>query len=268
MTPPAPARRAPAAALALALLGAASSARAGDLFEIQVYTPEIDAPGHFGLEVHANYTPSGRSTPAFPGETPPDRALRLTLEPSFGVADWLELGFYLQSYMAPGTGVQYGGNKLRAKFVVPERAGLPLLLGVNLEIGRVPKTVDSQGWANEIRPIIGWTDGVWLVDLNPIFGYALSGPDRFRIELEPAAKVSFNTGKGFALGLEYYATLGFADDLAPVREQEHLLLAVFDLAAPPGAPPQEWELNVGVGAGLTPGTPQHSVVKVIFGREF
>jgi len=268
MVPSAPARRALAAALALELLGAASPARAGDLFEIQVYTPDVDAPGHFGLEVHANYTPSGRSTPAFPGETPPDRVFRLTLEPSLGVTDWLELGAYLQSFIGPGTGLQYGGDKLRVKLVVPERAGLPILLGVNLELGRVPTSVDAQGWANEIRPIIGWTDGVWLVDVNPIFGYALSGPDRFRIELEPAAKLSFNTGKGFALGLEYYATLGFANDLLPLRDQEHLLLAVLDLAAPRGQPPSEWELNVGVGAGLTPGTPQHSVVKVIFGREF
>ncbi len=253
--------------LAAALLAAAAApARAVDLFEIQVYEADVDPPGRFGLEVHANYTFSGRATPDYPGEIPPDRAGRVTFEPSYGVADWLELGAYLQTFTAPGVGARYGGNKVRAKLVVPPRAGLPVLLGLNLELGRVPTSVDPQGWANEFRPILGWTDGTWLVSVNPIFGYALTGPDRFRVELEPAGKVAWNTGRGFSLGAEYYAALGYANAILPLREQEHLLLAAFDLAAPKDEPSTGWELNVGVGAGLTRATPQHAIVKLIVGR--
>ena len=109
--------------------------------------------------------------------------------------------------------------------------------------------------------------------MNPIFGYALTGPDAFRVDLEPAAKVAFDTRLGFALGVEYYAGLGLVGDgFLPVKEQEHLLLGVFDLVPPAGAAPAgspsraEWEVNLAVGGGLTSATGQHLVVKTILGR--
>lgn len=257
----------PTVAAALLALAAPAAAWAGDLFEIQVYEGTLDAPGHAGLEVHANYTVRGVRDPDYPGQAAPDRAARVTLEPSYGVTEWLELGAYLQGFHSPDGGFRYGGWKGRVKLVVPERLGLPLRLGVNLEIGRVPISVEKDGWANEFRPIVGWTAGRLSLTVNPIFGYALTGPDRFRVELEPAVKASWNTGAGFALGAEYYAGLGFANAILPLREGEHLAFLTFDLAEAAGAAPGPWELNVGVGAGLTDVTPQHAIVKLIFGRE-
>ncbi len=257
------------AACAACVFAVPAAAFAADLFEIQVYDASIDAPGHAGLEVHANWTPRGLRTPEYPGEVAPDGAVRLTLEPSYGVTEWLEVGAYLQGFYAPDGDVRYGGWKARAKLVVPERLGLPLRLGVNFELGRVPRSVERDGWANEIRPIVGWERGPLSLGLNPIFGYALTGPDRFRVVLEPAAKASWNTNAGFAVGVEYYAALGFANALLPLRDGEHLLLFALDLARPVGTGgPSPWELNLGVGAGLTRATPQHGLVKAIFGREF
>ena len=43
--------------------------------EIQVYDAEITAPGHFSLTWHNNFTPAGRTEPAFPGGIVPDHAL-------------------------------------------------------------------------------------------------------------------------------------------------------------------------------------------------
>lgn len=251
----------------LALTPLASSA--ADLFEIQVYEGTINDPGHAGIEVHANYTPRGLRDPEYPGQVAPDRVARLTLEPSYGVTEWLELGAYLQGFHAPSGGFRYGGWKGRVKLVVPERLGLPLRLGLNLEVGRVPASVEKDGWANEFRPIIGWTAGRFSLTVNPIFGYALTGPDRFRVDLEPAVKASWNTNAGFALGAEYYAGLGFVNALSPLRDGEHLAFLTFDLVEPAGAAgASPWELDVGVGAGLTGATPQHAIVKVICGREF
>lgn len=260
----------PLAVVAL-LAGAAAPrvAAAGDVFEIQVYEGDLDAPGHFGLELHSNYTIRGVRSPEYRGQVAPDRVGRLTLEPSYGVTDWLELGAYLQGFTAPGGAFQYGGWKARVKLVVPERAGLPVRLGLNMELGRVPLSVERDGWANEFRPIIGWSAGRLSLTVNPIFGYALTGADRFRIELEPAVKASWNTNAGFAVGAEYYAGLGFAGAVLPRAEQEHLAFATFDLVEPVGAAARSpWEVNVGVGAGFTDVTPQHAVVKMILGREF
>ena len=259
----------------LALLLAAAPAGALDRFEIQVYDAEINAPGRFGLELHLNYTVSGIEEPEWPGAIPPDRLGRITLEPAVGVTEWLELGGYAQLYAGPGGEGGFGGFKLRAKLVLPERVrselGWPVFLGLNVEVGKVPTSLEQDGWANEFRPIVGFRSRSWLLSVNPIFGYALTGPHRFQAEFEPCAKVAWNTQRGVALGAEYYGGLGPFSGFLPVEQQEHLLFAVLDWAQPEReaeVAPSPWELNLGVGFGLTEATGQHLVVKAIVGRSF
>jgi len=255
-------------AFSLVLLGA-SVAEANDAFEIQVYQAEVNAPFQPGLELHANYTIQGRKEPEYDGEVAPDRALRLTLEPALGITEFLEIGAYLQGMATMSGDSRFAGAKLRAKFVVPERLELPLFLGLNIELGRVPRAVEEDGWANELRPIIGWTNGYFLFDVNPIIGYALSGPEKLRLHFEPAFKASYNTQVGFALGLEYYAGLGLIDKgFSRVGEQEHLAFLAFDLAKPAGSTEEGFELNAALGRGLTDGTSQKWIFKMIVGRAF
>ena len=83
------------AAVGLLLAGFPLAAPALDRFEIQVYQADVNEPGQFGVEVHANYTVKGETVPVYPGEVPPDQVFRLTLEPALGVTRWLELGGYL-----------------------------------------------------------------------------------------------------------------------------------------------------------------------------
>lgn len=253
--------------LALLLAGLPAAASALDRFEIQVYQVDVNEPGQFGLETHANYTVKGETVPAYPGEVPPDGIFRLTFEPALGITRWLELGAYLQALASRGGGLDYGGFKLRAKLVVPREEEHGFFFGVNVEVGRVPVSVEEHGWANEIRPIVGWNDGTWLLDLNPIFGYALTGPDALRVDLEPAAKVTWNTKAGLALGLEWYAELGYVDALLPLSGQSHYLFAVLDLAPARGQPEGPWELNLGVGVGLG-AADQQFLMKAIVGRAF
>jgi hypothetical protein len=263
------------------LLAAPSSAWAGDLFEIQVYEGDVNRPFQPGLEAHLNYTVSGRKTAAYAGEQTPHRVGRLTLEPALGITEFLEFGAYLQSMVNADGQYRFAGWKLRTKWVVPKRYTGRFFFGINAEVGQVPHAVEETGWANEFRPIAGFYDGHWLFDINPIFGYALSGPDKLRPEFEPAAKVGFNTQVGFMLGAEYYAGLGYLNALpAPKSEQDHLLLVTLDLAEPASngvataAPKAErpesepWELNLGLGRGLTQATPQHWILKAIVGKAF
>jgi len=259
------ARRLLAALLACA---AGLPAAAIDRFEIQVYEAGINEPGHFGLELHSNFTARGSRTPAYPGEIPPWHTARFTLEPAVGVTSWLELGAYLQVFDAPAHGFQYAGSKVRAKLVAPKLLGEHFFLGLNIEVGRVVKEVEQDQWANEFRPFVGWHDEWLLVDVNPIVGYALSGKDSFRPVFEPAAKVAVNTQLGFAVGAEYYAELGFIDDLLPGRQQSHYLFGVVDLVEAHGGPRSEWEINLAVGGGISGPTDQQLIVKTIIGRSF
>ena len=258
-------------AIGLILTLQALPAQALDRFEIQVYDDDVNEPGSFGLEVHGNYTIVGHRSGDYPGAAPAHQAARLTLEPAIGVTDWLEFGAYLQFFVQPDAGALWGGAKVRAKFVVPERMHLPVHLGLNAELGIVPHALEQNGWANEFRPIVAWTDGVWTAAFNPIFGYALTGSERFKPEFEPCGKLSWNTQHGFAIGVEYYAGLGLlSEGFAPLGQQEHLAFAVFDLAPPKDAVENKkaWELNAAIGHGLTSGTAQEWVVKTIVGKPF
>jgi hypothetical protein len=245
-------------------------ATAGDLFEIQVYQADVNDPGQFALEVHTNYTMKGRKLAAYPGEQSPHHVGRLTLEPALGITEYLELGAYLQNMVNADGHYDFAGWKLRTKWVLPQRYSGNFFFGINVEVGKVPAAVEAEGWANEFRPIAGYYDGTWLFDINPIFGYALSGADKLRPDLEPAGKVGFNTQKGFMLGLEYYAGFGYLSNPSPVKQQDHLLILTFDRIAPRDhvGPESPWELNVGLGYGLTEATPQRWIAKAIVGRSF
>jgi len=262
--------KSPALAVVLvASMSIAMPALAMDKFEIQVYQGEHNEPGQASLELHSNYTLRGHEEAAYDGETPPDGALRFTLEPAIGVTDWLEFGAYLQSMVSPSNGAEFGGWKLRSKFIVPARLGLPVILGINVELGRVPRRVEEEGWANEFRPIIGIALHGFAFTFNPIFGFALTGPDAGRPDFELAIKGKWNTNRGFALGLEHYAALGrFDQGFVGLHQQEHITFAVFDLEAPEGQPDSGWELNVAVGRSLTEATPQRWIAKAIIGRAF
>ncbi|HVP67670.1 MAG TPA: hypothetical protein VMT17_10465 [Anaeromyxobacteraceae bacterium] len=256
-----------ATALATAALLGALPARAIDPFEIQVYGPDIDAPGEPSLELHLNFTWDGQGAPA-PGALPALHAGHYTLEAALGALDWLELGAYLQTLSAPGFGFRYAGFKLRAKMVVPRRVTGAFFLGLNVEVGRVPSLVEPSAWSLELRPILGWSDDWLYVAVNPIFDLALAAPDPLRLDLGPCAKAEVNTQVGFGVGLEYYAELGFLDAVGAPSQWQQVLFLALDLLSPHGGEESPWELNLGVGRGLTAATPQQWIAKVIAGRSF
>jgi hypothetical protein len=261
--------RSPSVLLPLVLAAALpAGALAFDPFEIQVYGADIDEPGQASLELHLNLAWGGSRVPAYPGQIPPGQGGHYTLEPAIGVLEWLELGAYLQTFSAPDHGFQGGGWKIRAKGIVPRRLTGEFFAGLNVEVGWFPATVEPDAWGAEFRPILGWSNDWVLVSLNATFGFALTGPDAFRVELGPALKVEVNTQLGFGVGVEYYTTMGFVDALPAPSEWEQILFGVLDLMPPRGAEESPWELNLGLGRALTSATPQQWVAKVIVGRSF
>ncbi|TMA43815.1 MAG: hypothetical protein E6J82_05955 [Deltaproteobacteria bacterium] len=206
---------------ALLALFAAAPALAFDPFEIQVYDGRADDQGQAGLEVHVNRPRGG--------------TLNVTLEPSFGVLPFWELGGYFQT-----SDGRYEGVKLRTKFVTPAGWHDNLRLGLNGEIARIP----NEGWGGEIRPILAWENARFLFAANPNVGFPLS--------FEPGVMAKLKLGP-IAAGLEYYGSL---------TEGEHYLFEAIDLLALEGV-----EVNAAVGEGLTSAS-QSLIFKMILGYAF
>ncbi len=249
------------ALLPLALV--APTARAALPDEIQVYVDDVRAPGESGVELHVNTTPSGRSTPDYPGEVPPDHGLRVTPEISLGLAPNWDAGVYLP-FLHSGAGSSYfAGPRFRLKWVPlrPTEGGSGWFAGTNEELSFVKTKFEESHPALEVRPILGWRDARWLAAVNPVVEFALGGPDRgWRPDFSPAFKLARNVTRDVALGFEYYAELGPLGQTLPHSEQAHTLYFAIDTEKPIG-------LNFGIGRGLT-GAADRWTVKAIFDISF
>jgi hypothetical protein len=238
----------------------ASPAHAVLTDEIQVYTDDINKPGQFGLELHVNATPKGRSTPEFPGEVTTNHGLRVTPEFSYGLTKDLEAGFYLPyARDAQGT-THFGGPKLRLKWLPlqPGDDGTGVFLGANLEYSQIAPALEQSRHFIELRPILGYRGKDWLLAANPVLGWALDGPDHDgKPDFSPSAKVARNVAPGVALGVEYYAELGKLNNMLPHLEQSHTLYFALDYDRKP------WVFNVGVGRGLNDATDRWTLKTII-----
>jgi hypothetical protein len=241
---------------------AAPRARAGDPFEIQVYDGTANAPGVPGLEVHLNSWATGNRV-ATPPEAPLGGQYHATLEPSLGITPFWELGAYLQGAVRTDINeVDWGGVKLRSKFVTPPTWDPHWRLGLNLEVAYLPLAWDHDRWGSEIRPILAWHDDDWLFVFNPILDQPLAGSDASQgPSFQPAFKVA-RRGGPIALGIEYYATLGPLSAIQPWEHQQQQIFEVVDLVSV-----DHLELNMGVGEGLTQDSAG-VVLKLIVGYEF
>ena len=247
-------------AIALAFFWLPGPSRAALPDEIQVYTSDIDKPGEFGLELHVNTTPSGRSTPDYPGEIPPAHGWRFTGELSYGVTPALEAGLYLPFVLGAGDRDRFAGPKARLKWL-PVRVdddGNGAFAGLNFEYAWTNPALEQATQALEVRPIVGWRNADWLLAFNPVLGFDRAGPAKGHAPaFEPSLKAGRTVARGVMAGLEYYAGLGPANDLLPRSQQEHSLYLAFDVDRAP------WVFNVGVGRGLTSATDRWTV-KAIF----
>jgi len=71
------------------LLAASGTARAQDNFEIQVYGSELVAPVATMVELHSNFTASGRQL-VVGGVKATNHAVHETLEVTHGFSEWFE----------------------------------------------------------------------------------------------------------------------------------------------------------------------------------
>jgi len=226
--------------------------------EIQVYLDDIRRPGEAGLELHLNYVQKGRRTPDYPGEIPPHHVFRAMPEISLGLAPNWDVGLYLPLQASPGEGLNSNAARLRLKYLSPTQDTKPFFWGVNLEAGYVPRRVSEDRYVAELRGFAGYRNGPWLLAVNPIFGFALSGPNKSSTpDLDLNFKIAREINDEWALGFEHYAGFGRLNDMSGSSQQDHVFYLVADFER------KGFGVNFGIGRGLTDASDDWVVKAII-----
>lgn len=231
-------------------------------YEIQVYPSETLAPKTTMLESHTNFTFQG-SKQIEDGVLPTEHALHETLEITQGLTSWSEVGFYIFTSVQPNHGWEWVGDHIRPRVRAPESWHWPVGASLSVEFGYQRAQYSTSTWNIEVRPIIDKQKGRLYWSVNPAFDRGIVGlPADQQWSFAPAAKISWDFTKKVAFGLEYYGSFGPVTAILPFHEQSQDFVPAFDLNVSP-----KWEINFGVGVGVTAGT-DHLLAKAIIGRRF
>ncbi len=248
--------------LFLGLVFVSAYARGQENYEIQVYASETVEPHATMFEVHSNFTFQGSKT-VIDGVLPTEHQFHETLEITHGFSDWFETGFYIFSAASLRDGWQYAGSHIRPRFRIPEKWHWPVGISVSQEIGYVRPNFSADTWTYELRPIIDKEIGKWYLAFNPTFDKSFRGPSKeMGWVFSPNVKVGYQFTKKVNGGVEYYGSLGPVDSFDPIRQQMQQIIPAIDLDLSP-----KWELNFGVGVGVTSST-DHLLAKMIVGYRF
>ena len=235
--------------------------RAQNNYEIQVYASPTQAKGSTMFELHSNYTFNG-STETVNGVIPSNHSLHETVEITTGITPIFETGIYLFTNYTPGYGYQVVGTHIRPRVMAPAEWGIPFGLSFSVEIGYQKAEYSEDTWSLEIRPIFDKQWGNFYASFNPTLGIALQSQYNNSVPtFEPNIKLAYSVSQKSAFGVEYYGDMGSLNQFDPASQQNHALFIAYDLQNN-----SKWELNIGVGFGLTPATDPF-VFKVILGRK-
>ena len=245
------------------LFSISTVAHAQDTFEIQVYEYETVPKGKWNLETHFNFIAKGTKTPE--GKVAPsDNQFHLTFELTRGITENFEMAGYLVLAHRPDGGLEYVGTRLRPRYSLPKKWGLPVDISLSAEVGLPREIYEENSVTLELRPIIEKKIGRFQMDFNPVIGRALRGPGKKEWDFEPGVRFGYEVTKKFDLSLEYYGSTGPLGNALPTDEQVHQLYPGWDLQLNDNV---VW--NFGIGVGVTPAGNKlvyKSRIGILFGK--
>ena len=243
------------------VLAAAAARMFAQTDEIQVYDAEIAEPGIFNVMFHTNYTPIGRTMPAFPNAIIANESVNGAAEWAYGVTPWFEQGLYLPVYSFYSTnhGATIDGFKVRELFVRPHAREHKFFYGLNFELSVNALYWEPRRITSEFRPIVGVHLGRWDLIYNPILDTDYTGGFQ-GLEFNPCARVAYHLNQAWAVALEQYDGYGTLGNVVPFDQQFHETWAVVD---------RNYRLvnvEAGVGVGWTGGSDRLTL-KLMLSRD-
>jgi hypothetical protein len=214
------------------------------------------------LELHSNVTLQGTKTMQN-GVYPTEHAWHETIEITRGITSWFETGWYIFTAVQPEGGWQWVGNHIRPRVRVPEEWNWPVGLSMSVEVGYQRRVFSEDTWTLELRPIIDKKMGKWYWSFNPTIEKSLKGQNSsLGFAFSPNFKFGYDVTPKVTAGVEYYGDLGPLGNFDALQQQQQQIVPAIDVNVSP-----RWEINFGVGVGVTHGT-DHLLVKAIVGYRF
>jgi hypothetical protein len=250
-----------AIALALLTLAGTRPALAIDFYEIQIYQVQTTPYHRLTLELHSNTTTT--ATGQWAREAIDPYQIHETLESTYGVLSWLEVGQYLCTAKMSNGSYNYAGSRSKVHFGVPQSENWPIEVGGNIELAYMRFQAEENPLTLEIRPILEKKFGRLLIVGNFAFEKPFSGPDTHKgVQLDPSGEVVYQLTHWVSPAVEYYGDMGPLSDLPGVQRQQHFIVPAVNFDFLP-----QLELNFGVGVGLTR-TSNGLFIKSIVGWTF
>src|SRR5260370_3946141 len=115
------------------MLEAARPSHAIDFYEIQIYDTSTAPVGRLTLELHSNTTSTAT------GQLAKDQTdvyqIHETVEGTYGILRWLEIGQYFDTAKLSNGNYAYTGSRTKVHFGIPQTFDWPVSFGVNIEFG-------------------------------------------------------------------------------------------------------------------------------------
>ncbi|HYA34247.1 MAG TPA: hypothetical protein VEF03_01455 [Candidatus Binataceae bacterium] len=222
-----------------------STARAIDFYEIQIYPVETEKYHRLTLEVHSNSVTTATGSEARSQIDP--YQIHETLELTYGLMRWAEIGQYLCTAKLDSGNYEYSGARTKIHFAVLQTIEWPMSFGGNVELDYMRHAAEQNPLSLELRPIVeshvrGFTLTGNFAFVNPMSG---SGAHH-GFTLEPSGEISYDKLPWITPALEYYGDMGAIRDMPSVDHQQHFIVPAVNLKII-----KNLEFNFGVGIGLT-----------------
>ncbi len=220
-------------------------AGATDFYELQIYTVDTAPQGHWMFELHANDVTSATGSAA--KQNLPLYQIHNTLEFTYGLLPWLEVGQYLCTARLDHGVYEYAGARTKVHFGVPFTESWPVSFGANVEFQYMRRAAVDDPLTLEIMPIAQAHVAGFFIVGNFSFNKQFSGPGTHQgVNFEPAGEVSYRVNGWLEPALECYGAWGAIAHLPTLAEQQQFIVPSINLYLVP-----QLEFNFGYGVGLT-----------------
>ena len=229
----------------VATVAASGRAHAIDFYEIQIYPTGTEPVGHLSLELHSNTVSTATGVDARSALNP--YQVHETLEATYGVWNFLEVGQYLCTAKLSEGHYEYAGARTKVHFRLPFTDEWPIQAGGNVELDYMRRAAEENPLTFELRPILQGSYARFTLIGNFAFEKPFSGPATHRgVQFSPSGSLTYELSKWITPAVEYYGDMGPLQVIPGVQRQQHFIVPAANLHLLP-----QLELNLGVGIGLT-----------------